>query len=142
MPTDVNLEFFRGDSQKCHSVKIITDGLCEPNPEDFFADMVLVSGSNISTAPSIAQILINDTNEDECGDMEHSTTQSSTDNTTAVIAGGAVAAVIVLVIAIAVFTVAIVAWKHHHRNPSIQHAGKSVRVCSYFVNYYHSSGLS
>ena len=126
--TSVSLDFFRGDSRKCHSVKIINDGLCEPMPEDFFADMDLVSASNINTTPSLAQILVNGTNED---DMEHPTAHSSTDNCTAAIIGGVVAAVIVLVIAIAVVTAAIIAWKHHHRNPSIQDARKSVKLRVY-----------
>ena len=65
--TSANLMFSLGDSQQCHSVEIIDDLICEPTPENFFADMLLVSGFDVSVDPDLTTVLIDDSDEEECG---------------------------------------------------------------------------
>ena len=65
MATSVNLEFLHGDSRKCHEVEIIDDELCEPTPESFFADMLLISGADVSVNPNLTQVHI----VEECGKL-------------------------------------------------------------------------
>ena len=66
----VNLEFARGDSRRCHTVDILQDDLCEhPVPENFFADLAYVSGiQDINIVRDVTQVLIDDSNELECGE--------------------------------------------------------------------------
>ena len=70
MGESVNLEFARGDSRRCHTVDIIQDNLCEhPVPENFFADLAYVSGiQDITIVRDVTQVLIDDSNEPECGE--------------------------------------------------------------------------
>ena len=65
--TSANLMFSLGDSQQCHSVEIIDDLICEPTPENFFADMLLVSGFDVNVDPDLTTVLIDDSDEEECG---------------------------------------------------------------------------
>ena len=67
--TSVQLEFARGSMRQCHTVTIIPDEVCELTPEEFFADLVLVSGSPIiNINSSITQIIIDDTDETDCSE--------------------------------------------------------------------------
>ena len=65
--TSANLMFSLGDSQQCHSVEIIDDLICEPTPENLFADMLLVSGFDVTVDPDLTEVLIDDSDEEECG---------------------------------------------------------------------------
>ena len=58
MATADDLVFSRGDTQKCHRVEIIGDEICEPTPENFFADMLLVNGSDVFINPNLTQVRI------------------------------------------------------------------------------------
>ena len=60
----VELEFVVGAIQRCHRVEII---ICKPTLKNFFADMLLVSGFDVSVDPDLTQVLIDDSDEDECG---------------------------------------------------------------------------
>ena len=63
-----NLAFARGDSRMCHTVDIAHNSICEP-PEDFFANLAYVSGTNIIILQDRTQVLIEDSNEPECGKL-------------------------------------------------------------------------
>ena len=65
----VNLAFACGDSRMCHTVDIIRNSICEP-PEDFFANLAYVSGTNIIILEDRTQVLIEDSNESECGELK------------------------------------------------------------------------
>ena len=65
--TSDELVFSLGDSQQCHSVEIIDDLICELPPENFFADMLLVSGFDVTVDPDLTEVLIDDSDEEECG---------------------------------------------------------------------------
>ena len=66
------LAFSLGDSQSCHIINIIQDDFCEfPEPEDFFANLSYVSGiQNINIIRDRTQVLIDDSNEPECGELK------------------------------------------------------------------------
>ena len=70
MGQTANLAFTRGDSQRCHIVNITQDDVCEhPDPDDFFANLAYVSGrQNIFMVRDRTQVLIDDSNEPECGE--------------------------------------------------------------------------
>ena len=63
-----NLEFERGLDRKCHDVTIVQDNKCKPVPKNFFADLALVSGSNVTVDPALTRVSIDDSLEDECGE--------------------------------------------------------------------------
>ena len=65
-----NLTFAAGDSESCHTVVINQDDECEhPVPEDFFANLAYVSGiQNINVVQDRTRVLIDDSNEPECGE--------------------------------------------------------------------------
>ena len=69
-----NLAFAYRDSQSCHTVDILQDGLCEhPDLEDFFANLAYVSGiQNINIIQDRTQVLIDDSSEPECGESRSS----------------------------------------------------------------------
>ena len=46
---------------------IIDDDDCEPTPENFFADLSLVSGELVTVLPNTAEIIIDDSEENDCG---------------------------------------------------------------------------
>ena len=75
-----NLAFARGNSRICHAVNIIQDDFCEfPEPEDFFASMAYVSGiQNINIIRNRTRVLIDDSNEPECGELPTEVVSSST----------------------------------------------------------------
>ena len=62
-----SLAFARGSDRECHDVTIIRDDECEPIPENFFADLALVSGSDVMIDPGLTRVDIDDSLEDECG---------------------------------------------------------------------------
>ena len=63
--------FSRGDTVMCHRIPIIDDNICEVNPaESFFSDLTYVSGIlPIDVSPPVAEVIINDENEPECGTL-------------------------------------------------------------------------
>ena len=63
-----NLAFARGSVRECHDVTILQDDKCEPIPENFLADLVLVSGPIIMINPDLTRVDIDDSLEDECGE--------------------------------------------------------------------------
>ena len=64
--TSDNLVFLHGDTYKCHRVEIIDDEICEPMPENFFADLLLVSGGDVVISPNVNQVLLA---EERCGKL-------------------------------------------------------------------------
>ena len=64
----VSLAFTHGDSRMCHTVDIIHNNICEPS-EDFFANLTNVSGTNIIILQGRTRVLIEDSNEPECGEL-------------------------------------------------------------------------
>ena len=61
------LQFTVGDEKVCHQVVIIDDDDCEPSPETFFADLSLLTGDLVTVLPNFTLIIIDDTNENDCG---------------------------------------------------------------------------
>ena len=57
----------RGSLRQCYFVNILNDIMCEVPPENFFADLALVSGRMVSINPPTTQIFIDDSGEPECG---------------------------------------------------------------------------
>ena len=55
-----------GQSRACHDVIIIDDEECESMPENFFADLELVTGDLIIINPERTVIFITD-GDDDCG---------------------------------------------------------------------------
>ena len=65
-----NLSFALGDSQICHTVDIINNNnKCESTTEDFFADLVYVSGININIVQDTTRVLVDDSNEPGCSEL-------------------------------------------------------------------------
>ena len=64
------LDFTVGQERACHVVEIIDDDICETDPtEDFFSDLVFGGGSQpISVEPSQTRVVIDDTEQEECGE--------------------------------------------------------------------------
>ena len=62
--------FSVGDKVRCQSIGLIDDIICEPSLEDFFANLVLLSGKQpITVTRSQARVLINDSAQSECGKL-------------------------------------------------------------------------
>ena len=66
---DIPLDFIRGQNRACHTVMITQDASCEIEQiEDFFSILAYVSGVlPIIINPSRTLVIIDDTNETECG---------------------------------------------------------------------------
>ena len=62
------LVFNTGDDRQCHTVNIVDDDDCEQPAEDFFSNLMFVSGQQVVTInrPQ-AEVVIDDDNEPECG---------------------------------------------------------------------------
>ena len=62
--------FPRGVDRVCHNVPILQDDECEiEQVKDFFSSLEYVSGDQLITiGPTSARIIIDDTNEPECGE--------------------------------------------------------------------------
>ena len=62
------LDFTIGQERECHEVDIIDDEICEPL-EDFFSDLIFGGGIQpISIEPSQTRVVIDDTDQEECGE--------------------------------------------------------------------------
>ena len=62
------LVFNAGDDRQCHTVNIVDDNDCEQPAEDFFSNLMFVSGQQVVTInPAQAQVIIDDDSEPECG---------------------------------------------------------------------------
>ena len=65
------LMFSRGIGRMCHRIHISDEDICEVNPaESFFSQLTYVSGIlPIDVSPPVAEVIINDENEPECGTL-------------------------------------------------------------------------
>ena len=64
------LVFNIGDRRQCHTVNVVDDDDCEKPPEDFFSNLMYVSGvQTITVIRPEAQVIIDNTNEPECAGM-------------------------------------------------------------------------
>ena len=63
------LAFAKGQSRECHTMLITQDDICDNDRiEDFFSDLAYVSGiMPINIDPPRTRVIIDDTNEPECG---------------------------------------------------------------------------
>ena len=58
--------FDHGDTHICHTIDIQDDFICESD-EHFFSDLLYVNGMQpIIISPSTAQVVIDDSDEQEC----------------------------------------------------------------------------
>ena len=58
----------RGSLRECHFVTIFDDDFCELlPPEHFFSDLALVSGGRVDINIPTTRIVIDDSDEEECG---------------------------------------------------------------------------
>ena len=69
--SNLQLAFNTGDTEQCYNVTINQDNICENNPnEDFTVTLQYESGIQpISVAPDVADVIIDDDNEPECGEF-------------------------------------------------------------------------
>ena len=76
---DQPLVFTQGQESACHRVMIIQDDICEIDQiEDFFSNVAYVSGIIPSVInPSRVRVIINDTNEPECGKQYNSLSRAN-----------------------------------------------------------------
>ena len=67
--SNVRLDFPVGSTRACHAVDIVDDDICENDPnENFFSNLVLGGGVGpIIVEPPQTEVIIDDTNEPECG---------------------------------------------------------------------------
>ena len=67
---DEVLNFAVGQTMACHIINITDDNICENNPNEFFFSNLVLGGGDqpIVVDPEQAQIIIDDTNEPECGE--------------------------------------------------------------------------
>ena len=66
----ITLNFPRGTEHVCHTITILQDDECEVLPvnKSFFSDLSLESGvGEILIQPPTAEVIIDDTEEPECG---------------------------------------------------------------------------
>ena len=63
------LDFTVGQDRVCHNISITDDDICDNDPNEFFfSNLELGSrGRRIDVDPEQAQVIIDDTNELECG---------------------------------------------------------------------------
>ena len=68
----MRLDFAIGQTRSCHIVNITDDDICENNPiERFFSNLRLGGGVQpIIVEPPQAQVIIDDSNEPECGEYD------------------------------------------------------------------------
>ena len=71
LDVDVRLGFMVGDTISCRFVDISDDNICENEPNEFFNADILLRGSEgpINVVPSQSMVIIDDTNEPECGKL-------------------------------------------------------------------------
>ena len=67
---DVRLDFNLGQDRACHRVSIVDDDICEINPnENFFSNLEYGGGEQpIRVDPARTEVIIDDTNQPECGE--------------------------------------------------------------------------
>ena len=67
---DVRLDFTIGQDRACHRVSIIDDDICEIDPnESFFSSLEFGGGElPITVDPSLTEVIIDDTNQPDCGE--------------------------------------------------------------------------
>ena len=67
---NVRLDFTTGDERACHRVGIIDDDICEDDPNEYFFSSLEFAGGEqpITVDPSLTEIIIDDTNQLECGE--------------------------------------------------------------------------
>ena len=71
--TSAQLEFVAGSERVCHNVIILQDTECEPFPESFFASLTLMKGNPVIIInPNITEVIIDDSNENDCGKFKTS----------------------------------------------------------------------
>ena len=68
------LVFNRDDTRSCHIITIVDDNVCEyPPNENFFSDLAYVSGMQpITISPPTAEVIIDDSDQPECGEYSMS----------------------------------------------------------------------
>ena len=68
---DEVLDFAVGQTTACHIVNITDDIICENDPNEFFFSNLVLGGGDqpIDVDPEQAQVIIDDTNEPECGEF-------------------------------------------------------------------------
>ena len=65
--TDQIITFEVGDVTQTHTIRINNDNICEDQPnENFFSNIALSSGIDVSVTEPRATVTIDDTGEDEC----------------------------------------------------------------------------
>ena len=64
------LIFLPGAIRACHDFGIIDDDICEDDPNEYFFSSLEFAGGEqpITVDPSLAEIIIDDTNQLECGE--------------------------------------------------------------------------
>ena len=68
--SDQIIQFDVGDTGNGFTISIANDELCETPNESFFVSITLTSRTPPTTvSPSRAQVIINDMNEPECGEL-------------------------------------------------------------------------
>ena len=71
--TSAQLEFVAGSERVCHNVIILQDTECELFPENFFASLTLMKGNPVIIInPNITEVIIDDSNENDCGKFKTS----------------------------------------------------------------------
>ena len=65
----IELEFNVGSARVCYNISIIDDSICEGTSENFISQLSLVSGNSIMFGLGIAEIIIEDEMEPECGKL-------------------------------------------------------------------------
>ena len=68
--SNLSLEFNAGETRQCYSININQDDICEIDPnESFTVSLQYESGTQpILVEPDVADVLINDNDETECGE--------------------------------------------------------------------------
>ena len=65
---DQLVQFNTGDTKQTHTITIAQDLLCEDDPNEFFSNIALVSGTQpIEVIHPQARVIIDDSMEPECG---------------------------------------------------------------------------
>ena len=67
---NVRLDIATGDDRACHSVRINDDDICEDDSNENFLSSLEFGGGEqpITVDPSLTKVIIDDTNQPECGE--------------------------------------------------------------------------
>ena len=64
------IQFNTGDTNQMHTILIEQDDICETDPDEFFSNIILVSGTQpIDVIRPQATVIIDDSLEPECGKL-------------------------------------------------------------------------